>query len=162
MKCYPIQIFHVESISERQSTSKEASVAGDCEPEQEEQEIGSCKKWEDSHHIGPPKLFCIWRIFYWFPLFVFNIYLFGYTRSYLQHLGSSIFIPAGGILSCRMQIYIYISAANIYIYIAPHGIYFPWPGIEPTPPALAEQSLNHWTEREVPVCLLIARKGYIF
>ena len=130
MKCYPIQIFHVESISERQSTSKEASVAGDCEPEQEEQEIGSCKKWEDSHHIGPPKLCCIWRIFYWFPLFVFNIYLFGYTRSYLQHLGSSIFIPAGGILSCRMQ---------IYIYIAPHGIYFPDRGLNLRP--------LHWQSR---------------
>ena len=26
----------------------------------------------------------------------------------------------------------------------------PWPGIEPGPPALGEQSLSHWTTREVP------------
>ena len=26
----------------------------------------------------------------------------------------------------------------------------PWPGIEPAPPSLATQSLNHWTTKEVP------------
>ena len=29
-------------------------------------------------------------------------------------------------------------------------ILLPQPGIEPTPPALEVQSLNHWTTREVP------------
>ena len=29
------------------------------------------------------------------------------------------------------------------------GILFPWPGIEPEPPALEEQSLKHWSAREV-------------
>ena len=28
---------------------------------------------------------------------------------------------------------------------------FPWPGIEPGPPALGAWSLSHWTTREVPV-----------
>ena len=30
------------------------------------------------------------------------------------------------------------------------GILVPQPGIEPVPPALEAQSLNHWTTREVP------------
>ena len=30
------------------------------------------------------------------------------------------------------------------------GISVPWPGIEPVPPAVEAQSLNHWTTREVP------------
>ena len=29
------------------------------------------------------------------------------------------------------------------------GILVPWPGIEPTPPAVEVQSLNHWTTKEV-------------
>ena len=31
------------------------------------------------------------------------------------------------------------------------GILVPRPGIEPTPPALEAESLNHWTAREVPL-----------
>ena len=30
-------------------------------------------------------------------------------------------------------------------------ILVPWPGIEPVPPAVEAQSLNHWTAREVPL-----------
>ena len=30
------------------------------------------------------------------------------------------------------------------------GILAPGPGIEPSPPAVEAQSLNHWTAREVP------------
>ena len=30
------------------------------------------------------------------------------------------------------------------------GILVPQPGIEPTPPAVEAQSLNHWTTSEVP------------
>lgn len=30
------------------------------------------------------------------------------------------------------------------------GMQVPWPGIEPTPPALSEQSPKHWTAKEVP------------
>ena len=35
------------------------------------------------------------------------------------------------------------------------GILFPWPGIEPAPPAVEAWSLNHWTPREVLVCSFI-------
>ena len=31
------------------------------------------------------------------------------------------------------------------------GILVPWPGIKPVPPAMEAQSLNHWTDREVPL-----------
>ena len=34
------------------------------------------------------------------------------------------------------------------------GILVPWPGIEPTPPAVEVQSLHHWTAREVPSLFL--------
>ena len=34
---------------------------------------------------------------------------------------------------------------------AARGILVLRPGIEPTPPALEAQSLNHWAAREVPV-----------
>ena len=42
----------------------------------------------------------------------------------------------------------------------------PWPGIEPWPPALGEQSLSHWTTREVPqkwtlIIQLLSRTPYI-
>ena len=33
---------------------------------------------------------------------------------------------------------------------AARGILVPWPGIEPSPPAVEAWSLNHWTTREVP------------
>ena len=39
------------------------------------------------------------------------------------------------------------------VFFWPHsaacGILIPWPGIEPVPLVLQEQSLNHWTSREV-------------
>ena len=38
------------------------------------------------------------------------------------------------------------------------GILVPWPGIEPVPPALEVQSLNHWTTREVPGHSLLKNK----
>ena len=33
-----------------------------------------------------------------------------------------------------------------------YGILVPQPGIEPVPPALEAQRVNHWTTRDVPVC----------
>ena len=48
----------------------------------------------------------------------------------------------------------YYKSVPILFYFWPHcvacGILFPWPGIEPTPPALEAWSPNHWTAREVP------------
>ena len=35
------------------------------------------------------------------------------------------------------------------------GMLVPRPGIEPVPPALGAQSLNHWTTREVPAVLFL-------
>ena len=43
----------------------------------------------------------------------------------------------------------------IYLFLWPHhaacGTLVPWPGIEPTLPAVEVQSLNHWTTRDVPI-----------
>ena len=52
-------------------------------------------------------------------------------------------------------IYLFIYFYFIYLYFGPclaaYGILVPWPGIEPMPSALRAQSLNHWTDREVPI-----------
>ena len=40
----------------------------------------------------------------------------------------------------------------VFVLAAQHvGILLPQPGIEPPPPTLEAQSLNHWTAREVRV-----------
>ena len=39
------------------------------------------------------------------------------------------------------------------------GSYFPDQGIEPKPPAVKMQSINHWTTREAPYMLLIIYIG---
>ena len=41
-------------------------------------------------------------------------------------------------------------AFSLSFFAFPHGILVPWPGINPTSPALEAWSLNHWTAREVP------------
>ena len=38
----------------------------------------------------------------------------------------------------------------------------PWPRIEPGPPALGVQSLNHWTTREVPCLWFLSAKSCSF
>ena len=50
-----------------------------------------------------------------------------------------------------------MAAPGLNCHVRPCGIFscgmwdlVPWPGIEPGPPALGGQSLNHWTTREVP------------
>ena len=46
---------------------------------------------------------------------------------------------------------------NFWPYCVACGILpgIPWPGIEPAPPTVEAQSLNHWTTREVPVAFLL-------
>ena len=43
----------------------------------------------------------------------------------------------------------------IFFWLHQHSMWYliiaPWSGIEPTPPALETQSLNHWTARDVPL-----------
>ena len=45
-------------------------------------------------------------------------------------------------------------------YHVAHGILVPWPGIQPTPPALRAQNLNHWTSREVPPLLPVLHLAF--
>ena len=47
----------------------------------------------------------------------------------------------------------------------PHGMELPQPGIEPLPPTVEAQSLNHWTTRDVPKPWLSQNYGinsYVF
>ena len=54
------------------------------------------------------------------------------------------------------SLFCHILAQFVYLYLfiftfwhVACGILVPWPGIEPMPPALGAQNLNHWTTREV-------------
>ena len=38
-------------------------------------------------------------------------------------------------------------------------ILVPRPGIEPVPPAMEAQSLNHWTTREYPTFIYISKRN---
>ena len=58
------------------------------------------------------------------------------------------------LLSDRIRIYVF--KKNLLLLFLPFGPYcvacgilVPWPGIKPMTPALAAQSLNHWTTREI-------------
>ena len=59
------------------------------------------------------------------------IYLFGCTGSQLQQVGSLVVACELLVAACMWDL-------------------FPWPGIEPGPPALGARSLIHCTTREVP------------
>ena len=48
------------------------------------------------------------------------------------------------------KIFLFNFNFNFWLHCAACGILVPQPGIEPVPPALEVQSLNHWTAREVP------------
>ena len=57
-----------------------------------------------------------------------------------------------------MTIYLFI---YLFIYLyrplrVACRILVPRPGIKPLPPLLEDQSLNHWTAREVPFCLFFS------
>ena len=67
------------------------------------------------------------------------IYLFDCAKSWLWHLGSSIFTVACGIFSCSL----WALTCSIWDLV-------PWLGINPGPTALGVQSLSHWTIREIP------------
>ena len=65
--------------------------------------------------------------------------LFGWTESWLWHLGFSIFFMA-----CK--IFIYFFSCGMWDLVL-------WPGIELGLPALGGWSLHHWTTREVTLYL---------
>ena len=68
-----------------------------------------------------------------------NIYLSGCTGSWLQHMGSLMFIETCGIFSGSMWT---LSCSTCDLVL--------WPGIKLRPPELGTWSLSHWTTREVP------------
>ena len=43
-----------------------------------------------------------------------------------------------------------------------HGVFVPRPGIEPVPPTLAVQSLNHWTARVPQVVLYLILCYFVY
>ena len=51
------------------------------------------------------------------------------------------------ICSGVFKFYIFV---NFWQYCVAYEIFIHQPGIEPVPPAVESQSLNHWTAREVP------------
>ena len=59
---------------------------------------------------------------------------------------------------------LYSSFYKIFIIFCLHhaacGFFIAWPGIEPVPPAVEVQSLNHWTAREVPCTTVLFKVLY--
>ena len=91
--------------------------------QQGENELAPCPS------IRGSEVYFIFKINFQKHLFV---YLSGFARSSLQHVGPSIFTVAREIFSCSMWDLV------------------PWPGMESGSPALGAQSLSHWTTKEVP------------
>ena len=84
---------------------------------------------------------------YFFFFFFFNIclltYLFGCSRSQLQHSRSLIIVAVCEVFSCGMRDPVR------------------WPGFKPGPPALGAGRLSHWATREVPVLVsLISHRNF--
>ena len=69
-----------------------------------------------------------------------------------------VFLDCSCLLFLPKVLYNQFQETNIWCFFpgvgGPHpvafGILVSWPGMEPMPPALEMQSLNHWTAREVP------------
>ena len=78
-------------------------------------------------------------------LFVMNVYLFDLSLRYRASYHGAWALEHAGpvIVGCGLS------------HSAARGVFVPWPGVDPVPPALTALSLNHWTTREVPALLLI-------
>ena len=52
-----------------------------------------------------------------------------------------------------------VAGIFLFLFFGPcpvaHGIFVPQPGMEPRPPTMETQSLNHWTTREAPGFLFL-------
>ena len=64
-----------------------------------------------------------------------------------------IFVVACGIFRCGMRDLLVAACGNFSCSMQTHSCSMwdlvPWPRIKPRPPALGEQSLSHWTTREI-------------
>ena len=68
-----------------------------------------------------------------------------------------------GMFSCSMWDLFFFFLVTVYSILS-YGIWdlVPWSEIEPRPPALGFQSLHHWTNREVPVSILVQLENIFF
>ena len=64
-----------------------------------------------------------------------------------NHIGKSLYATSGNVSKYVLKAALICFLKNIFWLCC--GILVPWPGIEPAPPALEAQSLNHWTAGEV-------------
>ena len=51
---------------------------------------------------------------------------------------------------CKFSVFSLVHFFFLWPCHATRGILVPWPEIEPTPPVMKVQNLNHWTFRQVP------------
>ena len=80
----------------------------------------------------------------------FLLYLSSLNSIFLKIVISLLMYLAALVLSCCMQTLSYGM-----------GDLIPWLGIEPEPPALGVQSLNHWTASEVPIAVFIWERCHL-
>ena len=58
---------------------------------------------------------------------------------------------------CALPFFFFFNCLFFWPHCKAYGILVPWPGIEPSPPCIGRQHLNHWTTGQVPVpCSLMS------
>ena len=87
---------------------------------------------------------------------------FGNTTAGMSGCNGNLLTPPKPVAlcrNCRCSFVVFYSLTKsatflffFHFLVIPRGLWVlvPWPGIKPVRPALAAQSLNHWTTREVP------------
>ena len=90
----------------------------------------------------------------WQPLFYcfYEVNIFRLHKQRLVYLLTTTTTTKSQYSGAEKNIPIYLTSFFFFFFWSYHvacKILVPWPGIEPMPPALEAQSLNHWTAREV-------------
>ena len=110
-----------------------------------------------------------WHFYYCLPMqYIISLHLFQFCFLSFSNICTVHFCAALVLLLlysfchfCEWNIFQFISVFFFWPCCAACGIFIPWPGIEPMPPAVATQSLNHWTARKVPESAIVsAEKSY--
>ena len=97
----------------------------------------------------------VWKIY--FPIFIRNVGFFFFPHSFSKRLMADHLTFSNTVIQLLFQtIPLFIDWLKLIFLFTfwPCGILVPQPEMEPVPPALETQSLNHWVAREVPPSFL--------
>jgi len=99
-----------------------------------------------------------WTLGYLFSALGYTMFWYMRGQALITVYLFQVFLDCSCLLFLPKVLYNQFQETNIWCFFSgvggPHpvafGILVSWPGMEPMPPALEMQSLNHWTAREVP------------